>query len=505
LNENRYVDSESCVQLIGCVLRDQSLLDSDGVYFYTEDDFVSEFHKVVFGAIYNLYIMGTQDIQIKNIVSYLEDRPESKAIFNQSNGVKWLNEVLDSADVVNFDYYYNRVKKMTLLRGYVKVGLDVSWLLDMDNITDFEKRQQQFNYFDSLTLEEVAEKIENRILDIRSRYVDNSVDDGVLLSDGMADLIHSLERRPDVGYPMYGNLVNSITRGMRLGKFYIRSAATGVGKSRTMMADFCNAACPKIWRDGEWRDNGPAMPSMFISTELEIDELQTLAIAFLADVNESNILNNSLGFAERERVVEAIQIFQESPAYIYVVPDFGIKDIENLIKRNIRTRKVRFIFYDYLHSSMKIISDIARASSGMKLREDLILFLLSVKLKEIATTFGVFIMTATQLNQAWKTDDIPDQNLLRGSKAIADKVDVGMILLDVTKDDLERLDNVLNEQNQRVPNVKMSIYKNRRGEYSNCFLWMYADKATARFDGLFLTDYSYELIEINELNIHTHV
>lgn len=91
------------------------------------------------------------------------------------------------------------------------------------------------------------------------------------------------------------------------------------------------------------------------------------------------------------------------------------------------------------------------------------------------------------------------------SKAIADKVDVGMILLDVTKNDLERLDNILNEQGQRVPNVKMSVYKNRRGEYSNCFLWMYADKATARFDGLFLTDYNYELIEINELNIHTHI
>lgn len=414
MNENRYVDSESCVQLIGCVLQDQSLLDSDGIYFYTEDDFVSEFHKVVFGAIYNLYIMGTQNIQIKNIVSYLEDRPESKAIFNQSNGVKWLNEVLDSADVVNFDYYYNRVKKMTLLRGYVKVGLDVSWLLDMDNITDFEKRQQQFNYFDSLTLEEVAEKIENRILDIRSKYVDNSVDDGMLLGNGMTDLINSLERIPSVGAPGYGDLVNAITNGQRLGKFYMRSASQGTGKSRAMMADFCYTACDKIWKDGKWVDIGPSLPSMFISTELEIDELQTIALAFIADVDEDKILSNQMGFEERARVIEAIEIFQRAPAYIYVVPDFGVKDIENLIKRNIRTKKVRYFYYDYLHSSMKIISDIARASGGMKLREDLILFLLSVKLKEIATVFNVFIMTASQLNGSWKTDDIPDQNLLRG-------------------------------------------------------------------------------------------
>ena len=505
MNEGKYVDSESCVQLIGCAMVDPSLMDDDGAYFYNEEDFTSEFHKVIFGAIYNLYIMGATHIDVKTVDSYLKDRPQSYAVFKQGNGQKWLMEAADNADLANFDYYYNRVKKMTLLRGYIRVGLNVSWLLDMDNITDLSKKQKQLEYFDNLSLEEVADKLENKILDIRSTYVDNSVEDGIMLGDGMSDLVQSLGRIPDVGYPMYGDLINPITRGMRLGKFYLRSAPTGLGKSRTMMADFCNAACNEIWKDGQWVDNGPALPSMFISTELEIDELQTLAIAFLADVDEHKILTGELDFDETQRVAKAIEIFENAPAYIYVVPDFGVKDIENLIKRNIRTRKVRWIFYDYLHSSMKIISDIARASGGMKLREDLILFLLSVKLKEIATSFGVFIMTATQLNMSYKTDSIPDQNLLRGSKAIADKIDWGAILLSASQDDLDRLETILADKGSVIPNVKMSIYKNRRGKYSNCFLWMYANKATARFNGLFLTDWNYELLPIEELNIDTMI
>ena len=485
-------------------MADPTLLDSDTAYFYTESDFVSEFHKVIFGAIYNLRLMGAENINVKAIDAYLSDRPESYAIFKQGNGQKWLVEVQENVDLNNFDYYYNRVKKMTLLRGYIEIGLDVSWLLDMDNIVDLSKKQDQFNYFDSLTLEEVADKIENKILDIRSQYVDNSLEDGVLLGEGVINLLAELKKSPDAGPPLYGNLVNSITRGMRLGKFYLRSAATGVGKSRTMVADFINATCPKIWKDGGWKDNGPSLPSMFISTELEVDELQTIALAFLTDINETNILNGTLSFEEEARLEEAAKILESSPAYVYIVPDFGVKDIENLIKRNIRTKGVRFIFYDYLHTSMKIISDIARASGGMKLREDLILFLLSVKLKEIATTFNVFIMTSTQLNQGWKTDDTPDQNLLRSSKAIADKVDAGMILLNTTQNDLDRLANIL-EDGQPIPNVKMSVYKNRRGEYTNCFLWMRADKGTARFDGLFLTDWNYELLDISEFHIHTRV
>ena len=504
MNEGKYVDSESCVQIIGCAMQDPSLMDDDGAYFYNEEDFTSEFHKVIFGAIYNLYIMGATHIDVKTVDSYLKDRPQSYAIFKQGNGQKWLMEAADNADLANFDYYYNRVKKMTLLRGYIRVGLDVSWLLDMDNITDLSKKQKQLEYFDSLSLEEVADKLENKIFNIRSTYVDNSIEDGTLLGEGMFDLVNSLGRIPSVGYPGYGDLINAITGGQRLGKFYMRSAAQGVGKTRAMMADFCYTSCNKIWKNGQWEDIGPALPSMFISTELEMDELQTIALAFIADVNEDKILSNTMDFDEKQRVIEAINIFKEAPAYIYIVPDFGVKDIENLIKRNIRTRKIRYIYYDYLHTSMKIISDIARASGGMKLREDLILFLLSVKLKEIATTFNVFIMTASQLNGSWKTDDIPDQNLLRGAKSLSDKLDIGEIMLNVNQNDLDKLSNILEDQGVMTPNVKISIYKNRRGKYTNCFLWMRANKATSRFDGLFLTDWNYELLPIEELNIHTY-
>lgn len=41
-----------------------------------------------------------------------------------------------------FDYYYNRMKKMTLLRMYNKnVGMDLSWLYDPDNILDIKKKK----------------------------------------------------------------------------------------------------------------------------------------------------------------------------------------------------------------------------------------------------------------------------------------------------------------------------------------------------------------------------
>lgn len=50
----------------------------------------------------------------------------------------------------------------------------------------------------------------------------------------------------------------------------------------------------------------------------------------------------------------------------------------------------------------------------MAMREDIVLSLLSTRLKEIANDFNVFIMSSTQTNKDAKTDPIPDANLLKG-------------------------------------------------------------------------------------------
>ena len=55
--------------------------------------------------------------------------------------------------------------------------------------------------------------------------------------------------------------------------------------------------------------------------------------------------------------------------------------------------------------------------------------MLSNQLKEIAKTYNVFVMTSTQLNGDGLQQGIKrDQRMIRGSKAIADKCDVGCII-----------------------------------------------------------------------------
>ena len=397
MSELKYIDTPATVQVLGCIINNLDILN-DSRYELSDEDFPKGFHRTLFSALSNLAALGTEYITPQTIEDYLNDKPQSYAEYKAGDGPRFVKSCTTGADFQNFDYYYNRIKKLTLLQAYHDIGLDVSSLYNPDEL-NISKREQQNKYFDSLSLTDIADKIDMLMLKIRSEYVDHTSDESISAAAGIEELFASLGEVPDVGQPMYGDMINTVTRGMRLGKFYLRSAATGVGKTRTMVADFCNCGCSKIWKNGEWQDNGLAFPSFFLSTELELDELQTMMVAFLADINEENILNNTLSFEERERIKVAIEIIKESPLYIEVIPDFSLKDIENAIKRSIRLYATQYFFIDYIHTSMKILEEITKRSGGVKLREDNILFLLSVKLKEIATEYNVFILSSTQLNQ----------------------------------------------------------------------------------------------------------
>ena len=150
---------------------------------------------------------------------------------------------------------------------------------------------------------------------------------------------------------------------------------------------------------------------------------------------------------------------------------------------------------------MKILEEITKRSGGVRLREDNILFMISIRLKDLCNQYGVFILTATQLNADYVDSDTPDQNLLRGAKSIADKIDVGMIMLETTQKDRESLQELVDRSGFEMPQVKISVYKNRRVRWKGVYLWCKADRGICRIEPVFVTKWNYELCEIEDLKI----
>lgn len=403
-----------------------------------------------------------------------------------------------------FDYYYNRLKKMSLLRAFDNCGIDVSSIYDPDNILDTKKKQIQEEWLDNTGLTDIANKIIEKVDSIVATYVNHTFGEIHNPTEGLENLLERLKEHPDVGVPLYGPLINTVTRGARLRKLYLRSAPSGYGKTRTMIADICYIGCDMIYDEMfGWIKNGTAEPVLYITTEQELEEVQTMMLAFLSCVNEDHILNNNYVGDEEERVLEAVKVLERGKIFIIELPDFSLRDVENLIKQNIRENGVKYIAFDYIMTSLKILEEIAGRAGGVKLREDNILFMLSRRLKDIANEYGVFILSGTQLTSNWRECDTPDQGLLRGARAIADSIDLGMHILPCEQRDFEALETILSANTFDKPNAKISIYKNRRGRYKGIYLWCKADLGVCRIRPMFATSWDYEIIPIEDLKIIT--
>ncbi len=78
---------------------------------------------------------------------------------------------------------------------------------------------------------------------------------------------------------------------------------------------------------------------------------------------------------------------------------------------------------------------------------------------------------------------------------------MGAIILPTKEEDFESLKKILDTGIFAKPNLKIAIYKNRRGKFKSVLLWCQADLGTCRIKPMFMTDNSYEMLPIEDINI----
>lgn len=496
-------DRRSVFQVIGGLLQNPSLLDE---YVLTQEDFNGDsFHQIVFSSIYNLHNQGVSIIDCFALDSFISSYEKQYRIFTSNNGIDYVNDAISMCEPENFIYNYNRVKKFSLLRYYVSQNMDITAIYNPNLIDPVEQEKEQ-KKFDSLSIEDIIETVEIKyVTTAKERFSSAQEKHGQLAGTGLIDLIMSFKENPELGFPMQSKFMNALLRGARRSTFYLRSGGTGSGKSRLSFADTCMTAVPWIFNldDNKWEYTGFSSPSLIITTELSVQEVQTIIVAFVSGVNEDHITENEYKEGEFERVIQAAEYIASSPLYIEPIPDFDIDDIKNTIKKYYREKGVLNVNFDYLHTSLKLISQISNISKGMKIREDQVLFMFSDALKTIANDYKIHIDSATQLSGDYKNAQEKDQTILRGSKAIADRIDVGYILLPPSKTELEAVKPILQNGIYAKPNMIYHLYKCRRGKITRVKVWLHVNLGNCRAKDLFVTTFDNELIPVDALTIES--
>ena len=113
-------------QLLGMLMQHPQYMSQVDKYSLTLADFSTRFERYLFTAISNLYQQGAKEIFPIDVANYLETDNVGKKVFEQNNGVDYLQDAIDFSSWENFSYYYDKLKKINLLRDLKKQGHDIS-------------------------------------------------------------------------------------------------------------------------------------------------------------------------------------------------------------------------------------------------------------------------------------------------------------------------------------------------------------------------------------------
>lgn len=494
-----YVNKQAIREVLGSLLQEPSLIRE---YKIVQNDFPETFHKLIFAAINNLYKNGAEEIDAVAVDEYLSHYETQYQVFIKNEGISFLEKIQEMALQSNFKYYYDQLKKFSLLRSYVEHGISVEEFFDPDEINP-EVIEKQRKQLDEYTIQDIINHYKKKHSRVIAPFLNTEGQDSKKAGVGGHEQKEKWKQDTAWGIGYASAYLTTALHGIRKRRFNIKSAGTGVGKTRTSIADIGYACSPYYYDKSldKWCENpnGKSNGGLYIGTEMELlEEIDPILWAYIADVPQDHIEFNLYEDGEEERVDKAIDILEhEANIWFEYVPEYDANTLEEIIETHKLEHDIEYVWFDYISATVELNSEYAAESkTKMVVREDQVLANLSKKLKNFTRKFDVSIDSFTQVTGDFKNEANRDQTIVRGAKAIIDKADGAMIAMPPTEKELKKIEPITRELiNKPTPNLVYSLYKNRGGKWNKIKIWLYIDYSTMRVHDLFVTDYEYKLIK----------
>ena len=478
------VDRHTIVQILGGLMNKPDLLNETDKYLLEPSDFSKQLDRFIFSAIYNLYVNGAEKIHAVDVDNYLKDNALAKQLMEKENGKVFLQDCEIESEVENFSYYYNKLKKINLVRELQLSKDKVDQIYCEDVLNDHYIEIN--NKFEQMQTVDIINMLKSNIATMENKYVLNNIAEESRPADTIRQKLKEWKQKPEIGCMLQGDIFNTITRGGRKGKLYIRSAGSGVGKTRSMVGDACHIAYPIRYdpKVGKWVSTGSCEKVLYVMTEQDTEEIDTMILAYLTGYNEDVFTYGT--FDENDpRIQTALDImerFSDNMNYAKI-SDPCSSVVKNLFRRRNLQDGIENFFYDYIFSSPAMLDEYR----DLKIREDVALRMFTTTLKNLAVELNAFILTSTQLSN----DDDPkggfkDFRNVQGSKAIVNLADFACIM---SRPSIEELNQISEFKKSfgYTPNLVTDVYKNRRGRWNMVRIWSMHDLGTCRKYDLFIT------------------
>ena len=215
LNNSGLVDKRSYLFVIGCLLLDPNLLDDIDRPLDRTDFNTEKFYELGWVAIHNLHMQGCVAIDEFSIDSYLSSYKEQYEIFDSNHGLEYLTSAREMCNLENYDYFYHRLRKFSLLRYYEEQGFDTRKIYDSTIVEGKALEAEQLK-FDNYSEQDIIEYLENALVIAPTmKYCNSTLTTDCQAGDRLDELVEEYMEVPEVGLPLASTALNTITRGAR--------------------------------------------------------------------------------------------------------------------------------------------------------------------------------------------------------------------------------------------------------------------------------------------------
>ena len=488
------IDKRDIQQILGCLMKRPQLLSEIDKYTFLITDFPSKFEKYIFSAINGLYRNGASKINPIDIENFLGVDQVADKVFKDNNGIEYLQDIVELSEVENFGFYYNRFKMFNLLKDLKRQGFNVEefYCEDLTN----PKAQEINENFNFLTPKQITDAVRKKLLGVEAKYETTDEIEVESAAEGIEQFVDELGAAYEIGIPVQGYIYNKIIDGAKKGTFTIRSAASGVGKTRNAVADACYLAYPFRYNSTtcEWEQEGGKERVLFIVTEQKFKEVRTMILAYLTDINATRFKYADFSDRERSVITQAINLMKKYDENLILVkmPNPTIESVKTIVRENCIVHDIGYVFYDYIFIGPSLLNEF----KGFALRNDEVLLMFATALKDLAVELDVAMFSSTQLNSKGDDNkDIRNESSLAGGRSTINKADNGAIMARPSKEELEILEPLYQNNPDKKPNLVTDIYKVRSGEWTQVRIWSDMNLGTLRKKDLFITDSRLEPIE----------
>lgn len=486
------IDKTCTLQVLGGLIKHPQFLSEVDKYRLTIDDFSTKLDKYIFIAIHGLYSKGVSSIQVIDIENYLESDAGVKKVFEQRNGLEYLQDIISLSNVDNFSYYYSKLKKINLLRDLKKQGIDISefYIEDLMNPDSMEVNRR----FEELTTADIINKLRAKLLHLEADYAKTEEVVVQTAAVGIEELLESVTTEITIGFPVQGQIYNKVINGLERETLTIRSGCSGLGKTRQAVGDACLLAYPIRFDSSQdkWIQCGSSEKVLFIMTEQSIPQIQKMILAYLTDINEDRFKTANFTTEERTVIAQAAELIKEFEKNFIMVkmPNPTIELVKTIVREHCLLYDISAVFYDYIFIGPALLNEF----KGFSLRNDELLLMFATALKDLAVELKVGIVTSTQVNaSADDNRNIRNEASLSGGRSTINKADNGAIMARPTKEEITALKDLTEKYG--IPNMVTDIFKVRSGAWTQVRIWSIVDLGRMKKTDLFITDANLEPIQ----------